>query len=176
MEAIIDMSQLAGNSSFQRSSLPSQAQLDLHIDGPRFLALVHRLDLTGDLLEQLAATAHDVYCEDLEGRGYQPGPARNETRKISPSLRPYTELPEEDREQNRASVRDIPAKLAKAGYRHPPLKQPPVPLAAARERAHQDTLTPQERVRGTGRAAISRSSSRRHGSGPGYHPAHDVAG
>ena len=122
MEAIIDMSQLAGNSSFQRSSLPSQAQLDLHVNGPRFLALVHRLDLTGDLLEQLAAAAHDVYCEDLEGRGYQLGPARDEARKISPSLRPYTELPEEDKEQNRASVRDIPAKLAKAGYVMTPAK------------------------------------------------------
>ncbi len=82
---------------------------------------MHRLDLTA-LLEQLAAAAHDVYCEDLEGRGYQLGPARDEARKISPSLRPYTELPEEDKEQNRASVRDIPAKLAKAGYVMTPAK------------------------------------------------------
>lgn len=122
MEAIIDMSQLGGNTSFQRSCLPSQAQLDLHVEGPRFLALVHRLDLTGDLLEQLAAAAHDVYREDLERRGYLPGPAHDEARKISPSLRPYADLPEQLKEQNRASVRDIPAKLAKAGYLMTPAK------------------------------------------------------
>ena len=116
MEAIIDMSQLAGTTLFQRSALPSRAQLDLHVDGPQFLALVHCLDLTGDLLDQLAAAAHEVYREDLERRGYRPGPVHDEAAKISPSLRPYADLAEEDKEQNRASVRDIPAKLARAGY------------------------------------------------------------
>jgi hypothetical protein len=51
MEAIIEMSQLTGSSSYQRSCLPSEAQLDLHVDGRRFLALVQRPDLSGELLE-----------------------------------------------------------------------------------------------------------------------------
>ena len=122
MEAIIEMSQLTGSSSYQRSCLPSEAQLDLHVDGRRFLALVQRPDLSGELLEQLAAAAHEVFRQDLLQRGYRPGPVYDEDRKISPQLCPFSELPEEDKEQNRATVRDIPGKLAKAGYLMTPAK------------------------------------------------------
>ena len=122
MEAIIEMSQLTGSSSYQRSCLPSEAQLDLHVDGRRFLALVQRPDLSGELLEQLAAAAHEVFRQDLLQRGYRPGPVHDEDRKISPQLCPFSELPEEDKEQNRATVRDIPGKLAKAGYLMTPAK------------------------------------------------------
>ena len=122
MEAIIEMSQLTGSSSYQRSCLPSEAQLDLHVDGRRFLALVQRPDLSGELLEQLAAAAHEVFRQDLLQRGYRPGPVYDEDRKISPQLCPFSELSEEDKEQNRATVRDIPGKLAKAGYLMTPAK------------------------------------------------------
>ena len=122
MEAIIDMSQLTGRSSFQRSCLPSQAQLDLHVDGRRFLALVQRPDLSGELLERLAEAAHDVFREDLIARGYRPGPVQDESQRLSPKLCPFTGLPEEDKEQNRANVRDIPGKLARAGYLMAPAK------------------------------------------------------
>jgi RyR domain len=120
MEAIIDMSQLTGHSSFQRSSLPSEAQLDLHVSGRHFLALVQRLDLSdkrlAPLVEQLAAANHDNFRNDLERRGYQPGEMHDEGRKISPKLRSFDELSDEDKEQNRAAVRDIPRKLALVGY------------------------------------------------------------
>jgi hypothetical protein len=116
MEAIIDMSQLGGYSSFQRSSLPSEAQLNLHVNGRQFLALVQRLELPGDLIEQLAVAAHDAFRDDLIRRGYRPGPVHDEVRKFSPKLCPFNELSDEDKEQNRASVRDIPAKLAWVGY------------------------------------------------------------
>jgi hypothetical protein len=39
MESIINMSQLAGKSSFERSSLPSEEQLNLHVDGREFYSL-----------------------------------------------------------------------------------------------------------------------------------------
>jgi len=41
MEAIIDMSALAGKSGFERASLPPANQLALHVDAARFLALVY---------------------------------------------------------------------------------------------------------------------------------------
>jgi hypothetical protein len=37
IESIINMSRLKGNTSFELSGLPSQAQLDLHVDGAEFL-------------------------------------------------------------------------------------------------------------------------------------------
>lgn len=116
MEAIIDMSHLSGQPSFLRSSLPSEAQLDLHVDGRRFLALVQRIDLSGDTLERLARAAHDVFRANLVAHGYRLGPVADETAKVSPKLCDYDELSEADKEQNRANVRDIPNKLAHAGY------------------------------------------------------------
>ncbi|HLJ27178.1 MAG TPA: hypothetical protein VKY85_10760 [Candidatus Angelobacter sp.] len=41
MEAIIKMSMLAGKSMFERSSLPTEAQLKLHVDAERFLELAN---------------------------------------------------------------------------------------------------------------------------------------
>ena len=41
MEAIVDMSALAGKSRFERASLPPANQLALHVDAERFLALVY---------------------------------------------------------------------------------------------------------------------------------------
>jgi hypothetical protein len=43
MESIIEMSLLTGKSMFERSSLPAEAQLDLHVDGQAFLAIVQQI-------------------------------------------------------------------------------------------------------------------------------------
>jgi len=106
IESIIMMSQLAGKKSFERSSLPAEAQLDLHVDGQDFLALVQQIELSGETLEELAEAAHEIYRKGLKARGEQS--------QVS-GLR-YKELPEAFKEQNRQNVRDIPGKLAIAGY------------------------------------------------------------
>lgn len=116
MEAIVAMSQLSGRNAFERSSLPAEAQLDLHVDGREFLALVQQMDLQGDLLEKLAEAHHQVFCEELEAKGYRLGPRTDDELKTHSSLKPYAELPEEEKEQNRGAVRDIPNKLARSGY------------------------------------------------------------
>ena len=115
MEAVIAMSQLEGRSRFERSSLPTGAQLDLHVDGQDFLAQVHQLDLDGEVLECLAKAAHAVYCEEQAALGWKYGPCKNETTKENPSLVEFDKLAEEEKEQNRGQVRDIPGKLAYAG-------------------------------------------------------------
>lgn len=116
MESIIAMSQLAGKASFERSSLPPEVQLNLHVNGREFLALVRQIDLQGELLEKLAAAHHSIYCDELRGKGYRYGEARDDQAKTNPLLKPYAELSEEEKEQNRAAVRDIPTKLARIGY------------------------------------------------------------
>jgi len=74
------------------------------------------MELERGLLEKLAEAAHEVFCETLRAKGYVYGPEIREEEKAHSSLRPYVELSEEEREQNRAMVRDIPNKLALAGY------------------------------------------------------------
>lgn len=127
IEAIVSMSQLAGKTSFEPSSLPSEVQLDLHVDGSDFYTLVHHLELSGDLLEKLAQVAHEVFCEDLRKKGYSYGPVTQESKKKHSLLRSYFELPEDEKESNRNNVRDIPNKLASVGYAMIPARGNVVP-------------------------------------------------
>jgi hypothetical protein len=116
MESIVAMSQLSGKSAYERSSLPPEDQLNLHVDGQEFLSLVQRLDLKGELLERMAQAHHQVFCERLRADGYQWGPETDEENQIHSSLVDWAKLPEEEKEQNRAAARDIPNKLAQIGY------------------------------------------------------------
>ncbi|MGH2557012.1 MAG: RyR domain-containing protein, partial [Actinomycetota bacterium] len=115
LESIVAMSRLSGMAGYERSSLPPESQLDLHVDSADFLALVQRLELQGDLLERLAEAAHEVYCEGLRARGYRWGPEPDDEGMISDSMVPYAELTELKKDQNRGTVRDIPDKLQRVG-------------------------------------------------------------
>lgn len=115
LEAVIAMSRLSGQASYERSSLPPEPQLQLHVDAEDFLALVQRPDLEGDLLERLARAAHDVYCDAMRSRGYVYGVVTNDEQPISDALVDFDDLPEVKKEQNLRTVRGIPAKLARVG-------------------------------------------------------------
>jgi hypothetical protein len=106
MESIVATSRLHGQPVFERSSLPPEPILDLHVDAIDFLALVQRLDLQGEILERLAAANHAAYREGLASRGATTAAAGMA----------FSHLPEEEKEQNRAAVRNVAAKLAAAGF------------------------------------------------------------
>lgn len=116
IETILTMSMLAGQHSFERSNLPPENQLNLHVDGLEFLSLVQQMNLQGELLEKLAEAAHEVFCEGLIAWGYQYGPDTDEAKKTHRELLPFAELSEDIKESNRNNVRDIPNKLTMAGY------------------------------------------------------------
>lgn len=79
--------------------------------------------MSAELLENLAETAHEIFCEHLKKRGYKYGPETREEEKVHSSLRRYRDLPENEREQNRSNVRDIPNKLARVGCAMVPAKE-----------------------------------------------------
>ena len=106
MESLIAMSQLVGRGQYERSCLPAEEQLNLHVDGRHFLSLVGQIELEGELLETLAEAAHAVFAADLKALG----------RTVPYSGMTYAELPEGIKQQNRDLVRDIPNKLAQIGY------------------------------------------------------------
>ena len=116
MEAVIGMSNLTGKAHFDQSSLPSEAQLDLHVDGQDFLSLVREIVLEGETLERLAAINHDIYCEEMRAMGFVFGEERDDVKKTRPLLRPYAEIPEFYKESNRDAVRSIDGKLRTMGY------------------------------------------------------------
>ena len=74
-------------------------------------------ELHDPLRERLAELLHRQFCETLRSQGYRPGAVTSEAERTHGSLKPYAELPEHEKEQNRSSVGDIPRKLAAAGYR-----------------------------------------------------------
>jgi hypothetical protein len=144
LESILAMSQLTDKTAFERSCLPSESQLDLHVDGKTFLSLVQQVNMEGPLLESLAEAAHAVFCEGLKRRGYKPGPENNEKRKTRLDLIPYSELTEYQKESNRLTVRDISVKLEIAGYimiparsNEPPFNFPGKPLEQLAEAEHK---------------------------------------
>lgn len=116
MESVIAMSQLTGKRQFNRSCLPGMAQLDLHVDAQDFQALLQKIELDGELLERLAEAAHDAFVNDIRDSGYTLGPKTDDALKTHSALKTYSELPEDEKEQNRGNVRDISNKLARAGY------------------------------------------------------------
>ncbi|MGZ4865035.1 MAG: RyR domain-containing protein [Halobacteriota archaeon] len=73
-------------------------------------------ELEGEMLEALAKATHVGFCERLRKLGYMYDPQTNSKHKTSVALVPYAKLSERTKEQNRLYVRDIPEKLAAAGY------------------------------------------------------------
>jgi hypothetical protein len=128
IESLLSMSQLTGKNVFERSCLPAESQLDLHVDGREFLSLVQQVELEGPMLERLAEAAHTVFCEDLRSRGYQYGPETSEELKIHSALLPFAGLSGDAQEANRLNVRDIPNKLAAGGYVMVPARSNELPF------------------------------------------------
>ena len=129
MESLIAMSTLDRKGSFERSSLPSESQLDLHVNGREFLDLTQRIewDLKPALIEELARLAHDTFCNSLRNRGYEYDARTDDRLKTHNALVPFDELPRHEREQNRSFVRQLPNMLARAGYVLVPSPDPDSP-------------------------------------------------
>jgi hypothetical protein len=69
------------------------------------------------LFEKLAKAAHEVFCDHLEAEGYRYGPTTSDVEMTHSSLMPFESLPEDEKEQNRNTVRSIPCKIARVGYK-----------------------------------------------------------
>lgn len=100
MEAIIDMSLLAGQTSFAASCLPTQTQLDLHVDGNKFLSIIREVELPGKVIENLTDDAYADFCEVSEG-----------------NIDFLRRLGGDEKKQVRRVVRGVTGMLEEMGYR-----------------------------------------------------------
>lgn len=75
------------------------------------------MKLTPELLETLAAAAHDVWMDGKIAEGFEYAPETDKANKKHACLVPYAELSETDKESDRSLVRGIPAILSRAGFR-----------------------------------------------------------
>lgn len=84
----------------------SQAQAHTHCTQAQLAARI-----AADI-ERLAEAEHDGWVHDRLQRGWQYGPTRDDAHKIHPSLVPFAELSEQDREKDRTNVRGYPELIA----------------------------------------------------------------
>ena len=61
LEAVLKMSRLNDCDEFNRSALPTESQLDAHVNAADFMQIVHRLVIEGEALLKLAEAVHEVY-------------------------------------------------------------------------------------------------------------------
>jgi len=84
------------------------------------------------LIEQLAAHAHDVWAKTRVEDGWQHGPARNDQIKAHPSLVPYDELPDSEKDYDRVMVEQVIKAAVALGYRIDALHAPADATGAGR--------------------------------------------
>ena len=140
LESIIATSAVPGRDRFERSDLPAEPQLNLHVDARDFLNLVHLpSQIEGELLESLAEAIHIRHCAERLERGSSWAEPDNDYLRRNPPLAPfagcernpavvdqtlvpYEKLGKAQKEAWREQVREIPRELASAGYIMHPIR------------------------------------------------------
>ena len=70
-----------------------------------------------ELTELLAKNAHDIWAQQRMAEGWRYGPERSDARKENPSLLPYEELPESEKEYDRKAAIETLKAIIALGYR-----------------------------------------------------------
>jgi RyR domain len=66
-------------------------------------------------IERLAEAEHDGWMAQRAKDGWRYGSPRDDARKLHPSMVPYRDLPDAEKEKDRAAVRNYPKLAAAAG-------------------------------------------------------------
>lgn len=70
-----------------------------------------------DLCEALAENTHDVWAVGRIAQGWTYGEKRDDEKKTTPCLVPYSELPESEKEYDRNTAMETIKVMLKMGYR-----------------------------------------------------------
>lgn len=68
------------------------------------------------LIEEMAKNVHEVWAHNRISEGWTYGPVRDDTRKEHPCLVPYEELPEIEKEYDRATSQETLKLILKSGF------------------------------------------------------------
>ena len=82
-------------------------------------------EVTPDELDQMAQMEHASWMKHLQDNHWRYGPMRDKRRRTHPSLLPWPELPESDREKTRDGVTSALTTLTSLGYRSTVLRAQP---------------------------------------------------
>ncbi len=68
------------------------------------------------LIEAMAKNVHEVWAQNRINEGWTYGPVRDDARKEHPCLVPYEELPETEKEYDRATSQETLKLILKSGF------------------------------------------------------------
>lgn len=68
------------------------------------------------LAEAMAENVHEVWAERRIAEGWTYGPVRDDAKKQTPCLVPYTDLPEEEKEYDRSTALETLKFIVSRGY------------------------------------------------------------
>ena len=80
---------------------------------------ISSIDLPDDILtlvEKIAENTHDVWAARRIAEGWTYGETRNDAQKTTPCLVPYCDLPESEKEYDRATAASVLKLVMKLGY------------------------------------------------------------
>lgn len=69
-----------------------------------------------DLVEEIAENTHDVWAAGRIAEGWTYGETRDDIKKTTPCLVPYSELPESEKEYDRSTAVSVIKLMLKFGY------------------------------------------------------------
>lgn len=68
------------------------------------------------LIEEMARNVHEIWAKNRIDDGWTYGPERSDTKKTHPCLVPYNELPESEKEYDRATSQETLKLIMKLGF------------------------------------------------------------
>lgn len=68
------------------------------------------------LIEEMAKNVHEVWAQNRINEGWSYGPERDDAKKEHPCLVPYEELPESEKEYDRATSQETLKLILKSGF------------------------------------------------------------
>lgn len=69
------------------------------------------------LIEEMAKNVHEVWAQNRMDEGWTYGPVRDDMKKQTPCLVPYEELPESEKEYDRATSQETLKLILKLGFK-----------------------------------------------------------
>ena len=88
-----------------------------YIPSPADTSGVHLPETLTGLTEAMAKNVHEVWAEGRLSAGWKYGPVRDEAKKEHPCLVPYEELPEEEKDYDRATALSTLKFILLQGYK-----------------------------------------------------------
>ncbi|MCH5235447.1 MAG: Ryanodine receptor Ryr [Muribaculaceae bacterium] len=68
------------------------------------------------LVEEMAKNVHEVWAQNRINEGWTYGPVRDDIKKHHPCLIPYEDLPESEKEYDRATAQETLKFIIKSGF------------------------------------------------------------